>query len=206
MVKLGIGGQLGAGKSELAKILQELFSTDGDRATIINADEIAWQLYTSNSPVYKKILKTFGERVLDTQHQIDRKKLAQIVFASRMQLRKLNQIVHPVLIKELNQRLNKSPGEIKILDAALLFMWNKKIPLDIRILVRAPDEQKISRMAQKGFSGEEIKNRLRLQMSEDKMEELADFVITNDSSYEVFKERAQRLYQILRTYLKDKLS
>ncbi|MCS7258192.1 MAG: dephospho-CoA kinase [candidate division WOR-3 bacterium] len=205
MIKLGIGGQIGAGKSEVAKMLQEFFIADGYPTVIIKADEVAWGLYFPGSPVYKRILKAFGENILDSQNQIDRKKLAQIVFSHRKHLNFLNQIVHPPLIKEICVKLKNSPQEIKILDAALLFMWGNKVPLDLRILVRAPNCQKIIRMKKKGFQPNEIKKRLSFQMDEDKMETLADFVIINDSSYKVLHERTYKLYQIIKAYFKEKL-
>lgn len=198
MLKIGIGGQIGAGKTYIAKRLLNHFRKDSCRTQLIDADQIAWQLYRVDSPLYKKIVRVFGEHILNRQKEIDRKKLAEIVFENRNNLHRLNKIVHPALIKMIKSQMQSEDASVKILDAALLFFWGNKIPVDFRILVTAPLQQKIARMKKRGYNALVTKNRLQNQMQESEMEQFADFVIENNSSITELKKKIKKIYQILK--------
>jgi dephospho-CoA kinase len=205
VIKLGVGGQIGAGKTEVVKYLQKCFRADGYPTQIINADQIAWQLYLPQKPIYKRIVKAFGKEILDFEAQIDRAKLGQLVFSCPQKLQLLNKIIQPALIKKLRQELENPLDSVKILDAALLFTWYLKLPLDLRILVRAPYKAKIERLVKRGYSEADIKKRLKNQASEREMENLADFVLVNDQSLAVLQERTRKLYELIKLYFSDKL-
>lgn len=190
-IRIGIGGNLGSGKTTVAKELFKLFQSAGFKVSLIEADKIAWRLYkySPNNQIYQKIVETFGKGILNKHKEIDRKKLARVVFGNRKKLEKLNQIVHPELIKTLNHKLQINDNTIKILDAALLFYWGKKIKVDCRILVTAPKSHKISRMLKRGYSLKDILARLNQQMKEKAMRPMADFIIANNGSLAELKEK-----------------
>ncbi len=198
MLSIGIGGQIGTGKTYVAQQLIKLLHKDGYRTMRIDADQIAWSLYQLNTPVYKKIVRVFGKDVLQANKEIDRSKLADKVFTHKKNLQHLNQIVHPALIKHIKSQLQSNNGNVKILDAALLFFWGKKIPVDYRILVTAPLQEKIARMKKRGYRAQAVKERLRQQMKESEMKKSADFVIHNNSNLTKLNKKIKNLYQILK--------
>jgi dephospho-CoA kinase len=89
---------------------------------------------------------------------------------------------------------------MKILDAALLFLWGKKIPVNIRILVTAPAKQKIARMKKRGYNPIEVKTRLKRQIKESDMKADADFIINNNTTLAGLEDKTKKLYQILKNY------
>jgi len=206
MLSIGIGGNIGSGKTAVAKELCKLCKKDGVRVNLLDADQTAWELYKRNavsekrSAVYDKIIKAFGTGVLDNKGEIDRKKLGKIVFNNRKALQQLNMIVHPELIRQIKHELRKFDGTIKILDAALLFFWGKKIPVTYRVLVISPDKQKVVRMAKRGYNIKEVNSRLNQQMKESEMEKITDFVVNNNSTLNELKNKVKYLYLILKEY------
>ncbi|MEO0092360.1 MAG: dephospho-CoA kinase [candidate division WOR-3 bacterium] len=196
-IRIGIGGNLGSGKTTVAKELIKLFQNAGFKISLIEADKIAWKLYkySPNNQIYQKIVKTFGQGILDKHKKINRKALASVVFGNKAKLQKLNQIVHPELIRRLNHKLQRNNNTIKILDAALLFFWRKKIMVDYRILVTAPKAHKISRMLKRGYSLKDILARLNYQMKERDMRSMADFIIANNGTRAELKEKVKILYR-----------
>lgn len=191
MVRLviGLGGNLGAGKTTLAKIFQKW------GAKIIEADKIGWSLLKPTSPVYRKIIKTFGESILTRNRLVDRKRLANLVFAHPKRLSNLNRIIHPYLIAKIRAMIRKSKG-IVILDAALLFNWGLQKELDASILVCAPKKIKLKRVRKLGMSKKEAERRLSCQLNERAMAKKADFVIKNNSTKQALLRKAKLLWRL----------
>lgn len=99
MKVIGLTGPAGAGKNEVAKILRRR------GAMVIDADKLAHTLYIHRSPLWKKIVKTFGSDILTQTKEIDRKKLGAIVFSDHRKLKKLNKLVHPYLRKAIIKKI-----------------------------------------------------------------------------------------------------
>jgi dephospho-CoA kinase len=202
MLSIGIGGNIGSGKTTAAKELVRLYQKDKIKVKLIDADSLAWKLYKRNTQqqkpsVYDKIVKTFGSEILNRNQEIDRKKLGMVVFGNKQSLQNLNKIVHPALIKYINNEIKKSDAQVKILDAALLFFWGKKIPLTYRVLVASSDTNKIKRMADRGYKSAEVKMRLKNQLKESAMDARADFVVENNGTLKNLKNRIYLLYKII---------
>lgn len=198
MISIGIGGNIGSGKTTVAKELLKYFRKDKLKAKLIDADKIAWSVYRIKSKAYTNIVNTFGKSILDKRGKIIREKLAAVVFNKKAKLNKLNKIVHPALVSKIKHELKKNDADVKILDAALLFFWGKKIPVTYRILVTAPDKQKVARMENRGYNALQVKTRLKHQMKESTMEKSADFVINNDSTLNALKNKVKLLYEVLK--------
>jgi dephospho-CoA kinase len=120
-----------------------------------------------------------------------------VVFGNKKSLQNLNKIVHSALIKHINNEIKKSDAQVKILDAALLFFWDKKIPLTYRVLVSSSDTNKIKRMADRGYKSAEVKMRLKNQLKESAMNARADFVVENNGTLKNLKNRIYLLYKII---------
>lgn len=196
MLSIGIGGNIGSGKTTVTKELVKLYQKDGVKVKLIDADTIAWKLYKreSGSKMYKNIVKAFGNDMLDKKNEINRKKLGVVVFSDKKMLEILNKIVHPELVSRIKDELRKTDTQVKMLDAALLFLWGNKIPVNYRILVTAGEKQKVARTIKCGYNAIEVKARLKRQMSESEMEKMADFVINNNGNLKTLKSKLCFLY------------
>jgi dephospho-CoA kinase len=186
---IGIGGNIGSGKTTLAKIFAEF------GAKIVDADRIGWSLLKKSTKEYRKIIKTFGGSVLDKNRNIYRKKLGEIVFANPKKLHVLNRIVRPGLLSKVRQEIKKQKGMV-VLDAALLFYWELEKEMDAAILVSAPKWLKIERMKKAGFSKKETEERLAGQMLESVMDKRADFIIKNNGTKQELRNKAKELWQL----------
>ncbi|MEO0079308.1 MAG: dephospho-CoA kinase [candidate division WOR-3 bacterium] len=186
---IGIGGNIGAGKSSVANELRRY------GARVIDADRIAWQLLHKGTPEYRRLVQTFGPGILVKKTgQIDRRALGRVAFASRANLKRLNAILHPPLLERLRAEIARNKKGLVVVDAALLFTWGLEKEMDVSILVTAPDRLKLKRLTESGLSLEEAQSRLALQEPESKMWRRADFVFENKGSLAELKRKARALW------------
>jgi dephospho-CoA kinase len=156
--RIGIAGFMGAGKSTVARILA------GSAGTIIDADREAKMLMRSSVEIRKALSDAFGSQVIaDDEIRFDL--LGGTVFSSREKILALNAIVHPPLIKLLDNRLESAAGDPVILDAALLPLWPLGLAFDACLWVHAPAETRFSRLQRlhPEFDEAAILERMRLQ-------------------------------------------
>lgn len=192
---IGLTGGIASGKSSVSKILQK----QGEQ--VICADEIAHQVINKGGLAYDSVVKEFGDQILDTKKNIDRKKLGPLVFQNPQKLRKLNQAVHPAVISTIQERIQKAKDQnIKriFLDIPLLFEGETHQICDYIIVVYSPEKVMIERIKLRdGLNDEEIKNRLRSQISIEDKKSKADFVIDNSGSLESTKKQVLNLLESL---------
>ena len=191
---VGITGIIGSGKTLLAK----LFGDCG--AFIIDADKIGREVLENNSDVFTRVVEHFGGSILENDMTINRKKVAEIVFASEDHLRKLNAIIHPPMIKLIEDKvrdiviLNKYP--MVVVDAALIFEAGVEQRFDYIITVSASIENIIKRLSeQKGMPEMDVRLRMKSQISQEEKIDKAHFIIENNSTIEEFAERGRNLFQ-----------
>ncbi len=204
MVVIGLTGSLGTGKTTVATMLAQL------GAKILDADQIAHQLIRSTGQCYQPIIKTFGKRIL-TRNRIDHKKMAQIVFSSSRDLKKLTQIIHPQVERVIRQHLKhfQSQGRVRavVLDVPLLFETRLNQLADVVVVVKANHALQIKRVcARLNISQSEALLRIRAQMPiKDKMR-LADYVVDNRNNLTILKKQVYKLWTKLQQPPKKKVS
>jgi len=196
-VIVGLTGGVSSGKSLVAGELKRL------GARIIDADEIAREVTCPGKDAYNGIVKEFGSGVLSPDGQINRKALGAIVFSDYEKLRRLNEITHPGIMREIVLRLSlfgeKYPGELLILDAPLLIEVGLHKTMDRVIVVYADEDKQIERLKKKdNLSDDEALKRIRAQIPLSKKRGYADFVIDNNGNVE------ETLKQVKDVYLKLK--
>ena len=179
-MKIGLTGNIAAGKSTVAKMLEKR------GAYILDADTIAHNLYQSNPKLIAQITTEFGDKVLDTDGKVNRKSLGQIVFSHKSKLETLNKIVHPIIRKEILTQVDikLAHHQTVVLEAALLFENNFLDSWDKVFLVTASDELRKQRLLAKGFSNQEALERISSQMPQEQKIPMADVVLENNSSYD----------------------
>ncbi|MCX6243295.1 MAG: dephospho-CoA kinase [Bacteroidetes bacterium] len=177
MLKVGLTGNIGSGKS----IIAEIFSSLG--VPIYHADRESWQFLFDES-VKNKIQSSFGDQVFNPDNLIDRKKLGSVVFSDPEALNTLNGILHPLVIKHFSEWcIEYSFSPYIINEAAIIFESGIANLFDKIIHVSCPKEIAIGRvMKRDGVDGNSVIDRMRFQMEDAVKADLADFVILNSGS------------------------
>jgi dephospho-CoA kinase len=174
MLKIGLTGGIGSGKTTIAKIFELL------NVPVYYADEASKRLYHTDKNLIASIKKHFGEDIY-TNEQLNRSKLAEIVFNDPAKLELLNQLVHPPTIRDAEEWMMKQKTPYAIKEAALLFESGASQGLDYIIGVQAPSNYRIKRVMERdGMKREEVINRANRQIDEEIKMRLCDFVIVNN--------------------------
>lgn len=186
---LGVTGSFGTGKTTVAKLLAD------SSVKLVSADEIAHKLIKPGSSCYKKIIKLFGSSLLRPDKKtIDRINLSRIVFKNKIMLKKLNQIVHPVVIKEIKEQIKKTARKRVILDIPLLYESGLDKLADKVIVVKAVRDKQIRRLLNKtGLRRQEIIERIKSQIPLSDKLCRADFIIDNSGSLEQTEKQIKKL-------------
>lgn len=176
MIKIGITGGIGSGKTTVCKVFELL------GVPVYYADIEAKQILNSNLEVKKNIITTFGNSVLNDEDKIDKKKLASLVFNNKENLEKLNSIVHPAVREHFENWIQQHSTQKYILkEAAILFESGSYKLVDKIITVVAPLELKISRTIQRDkVTQAEVELRISNQLNDDEKIKRSQFVIHND--------------------------
>ena len=174
MLKIGITGGIGSGKSTVAKLFEVL------GIPVYAADEAGRRLMNENEIVKKKVKELFGEAAY-TNETLNRKYLADIVFNNEEQLARLNAIVHPATLKDADDWMNSQHSPYAIKEAAILFESGAHEHLDYVIGVSAPAPLRIRRAMQRdNVTREQVIVRMNRQIDETIKMRLCDFIIYND--------------------------
>ena len=178
MIIIGITGNLASGKSETAR----LFKKHG--AVVFDADAAAKRAVKKGTPVYKAIVKIFGEEYLRPNKDLDRKKLARRVFSRPKDLKTLNTLIHPGVIFEVFNVIHRLKGRkgVLALDVPLLFESRMESLADFTLVVRSTRKRMLERAGKKGLSGPLARKILSTQWPIAKKARLADFVIDNNGT------------------------
>ncbi|MEU3335958.1 dephospho-CoA kinase [Streptomyces sp. NPDC006668] len=190
MVKVGLTGGIGAGKSEVSRLLVEC------GAVLIDADRIAREVVEPGTPGLAAVVEAFGEDVLTADGSLDRPGLGSIVFADPDRLAVLNSIVHP-LVGARSRELEQAAAEdaVVVHDVPLL-AENGLAPLyDLVIVVDASPETQLDRLVRlRGMTEQDARARMAAQASREKRLEIADIVIDNDVPLEELRRRVKDVW------------
>lgn len=174
MLKIGITGGIGSGKSTVAKIF-EVFGIP-----VYYADDAAKNLMNENSEVRHQLVTLFGDETY-TNGILNRPYISKIVFNDPEKLTRLNAIIHPATIKHAEAWMQQQHSPYAVKEAALIFESGAQKNLDYVIGVFAPVALRLQRaMKRDNASRDEIEARMKKQMDEEKKMQLCDFIIIND--------------------------
>ena len=219
MLRVGLTGGLGSGKSTVAAMLREL------GAQVIEADELGRALMEPGQAVYAEIVRVFGVEVAGPDGRLNRPKLAQLAFEGG-RLQELNAIVHPAVIAEqrrwMEQVFARDPGAVAVVESALIFEvardarargesdgvladWRNRF--DHIIVLTAPDEVKVARYATRIASSGPAREaalgdarvRLARQVPDAEKAARADYVIENTGDVDGLRAQVDRVWQQLKT-------
>lgn len=200
---LGVTGGVASGKSTVANMFREL------GAHLIDFDVIARQIVAPHKPAWEDIVAYFGKKILLKDSNIDRRKLADIVFNNTGKRKKLESFTHPRIHQEFEKMIHKSfandPSAITQVVIPLMIEWNLQHRFHKILVVYIPQELQIERLVNRdGISLAMAQNMLNAQMPMDEKIPYADFVIHNEKSLEGTKKQVAKVWQILKRLQKEK--
>ena len=198
MLRVGLTGGIGSGKSEVSRRLA------ARGAVLVDADVAAREVVEPGSPGLGQIVAVFGPEVVRPDGRLDRERLGEIVF-SRPELRaKLNAIVHPLVHERMRQVEQEGirsagPSAIVVHDVPLLAENGLASGFDVVVVVDAPENVQVERLAaSRGMSPEHARERMAAQASRDQRRAVADIVIDNSGTLEDLERRVNEVWVGLR--------
>ncbi|MCU0372968.1 MAG: dephospho-CoA kinase [Ignavibacteria bacterium] len=192
-ILVGITGGIGSGKSEVCRMLAKT------GIKVIYADFMAKELYKKDKKLAAEIVKAFGKDVLNFQGVISLTKLREIVFKNKTNFRKINNIVHPVVIKQLMNHIKPLKQKIVLIESALVFDTAFHSYLDYVIMVYSNKKNRIDRIvARDGARKSEVEKIMSYQLDEKIKIEKSDFVVVNNKSFEDLEKDIRFLGKLLK--------
>ena len=177
MIKVGITGGIGSGKSVVCSVFDKL------GIPVFSADNAAIALMEKNQLVKTRLIALLGNDIYLKNGALDRKKMAGIIFNDQIVLRKVNEIVHPAVRNEFNSWAEKQTSVYVVQEAAILFESGQTGFFDKIVLVIAPLEMRIERVMQRdNTTRDKVLERMKNQWPDTKKIEQSDFVVLNDNS------------------------
>ena len=176
MLKVGITGGIGSGKTTVCRVFEVL------GIPVFYADDAAKSIMHTDARLREDIIKGFGKDSYTINGDLDRKYIAAIVFSNKEQLVKLNALIHPVVFRAFESWVGEQKDVPYVLkEAALLFESDAYKMCDQSILVKSPEALKFERiMVRDQITLEEVRLRMDRQFSDEKKEKMADHLITNN--------------------------
>ncbi len=191
MLKVGITGGIGSGKSSVCEVWRSL------GVQVINADDLAKAIMVNNSTVREALVDSFGEQAYHSDGSLNRSFLARQAF-EKGRVQELNAIVHPHIparIEELMRNAEREGLPLTVYEAALLLQNGRPDYLDSIVLVLADKEQRLEWVQQRDeTSAELVLNRINKQQDFSKLSPLADVVLENNGTLEELNQKAETLH------------
>ncbi len=199
MLRIGVTGSPGAGKSEVARRLARY------GAEVLEADRIAHGLYEPGGPAYDSLVAAFGRDILSSDGAVNREAVRRRLLADPSALARLNSAVHPPLVDFLRRRLERAGQESPtagktalVVDAALLLEWGMERDFDSLIVVDAPEELRRARMLRRPGGSTEFFNLLSAgQLPPEEKRARADYVIDSSGSLEELYRRVDEIWPLI---------
>ncbi len=186
---IGLTGNIGTGKSTVAHMLGQL------GAQVIDADSVAHELLRRDTPTWREVVEEFGSAIVGEDMSIDRAKLGRIVFADPQALARLEAILHPAVVQEVDRRICTSDARVLVVEAIKLIEAGMHRRYDAVWVVTCRPEQQVTRlMAQRGMTREEIWRRAEAQSPQSEKVALADVAIDNSLSLSQTRAQVKRAW------------
>ncbi|RSN58099.1 dephospho-CoA kinase [Actinomadura sp. WAC 06369] len=193
MLKVGLTGGIGSGKSEVSARLS------GHGAVVIDADRIAREVVEPGTPGLAAVVREFGDGVLLPSGGLDRAKVGSIVFNDADRLAALNAIVHPLVGERMQELMDAAPADaVVVYDVPLLVENGLKDMYDVVVVVDAPEEAQLDRLtSRRGMTEADARARMANQASRDERRAVADHVIDNSGDLGKLHAQVDALWEAL---------
>ena len=190
MLKVGVTGGIGSGKTLVCSIISAM------GYPVFNSDDQAKKILFQSKDLHDKLKEIFGEEII-VNGIPDKVSLAKIVFSSKEKLKMLNELIHPLVRISFEEWILKQKSKIVIKEAAILIESGAYKECDKIIVVKSPEELRIKRvMKRDSVTEEEVKMRMKNQLSSNELMKFADFVIENDESHALLPQINLILFEL----------
>ncbi|MFK3614990.1 MULTISPECIES: dephospho-CoA kinase [Corynebacterium] len=190
MLKVGLTGGMGSGKSTVARRFAEL------GAVIIDADQIARDVVEPGEPALAELAEAFGGGILLDDGSLNRGELAKRAFVSAEKTELLNSITHPRIEQRTEEQFNAAGDAIIVFDSPLLIEMGQSEAQDLVVVVHTPVEVRLDRLVEsRGVNREDAKQRIAKQISDDKRLQFADVVLENSGTEEDLVRQVDRIWE-----------
>ena len=187
---LGITGGVGAGKSRILEILKQEYG-----ARIIQADQVAAALEAPGEPGLLALTELFGTEILDRDGSLDRKAFARRIFTDEKALDMVNQVIHPMTWKKIQEMLEQEPCPVTAVEAALFNEESRSLCRHL-VFIDTSEENRILRLMEgRGYSREKCLNIMKNQPDRAYFLQLSDYVIDNNGSLEAVRSQVRRMME-----------
>ena len=196
MLKVGLTGGIGSGKSEVSKFFHKW------GAFILDADKEAKKIIDKNEKAQQEIIKEFGSDVINIDNKIDKQKLARVAFQDEFHQLNLNSIIHPYVFKKIDETFDKikldNKHKIFVVDAALIYESGADTHMDYVIVVTSLLRYRTERvMSRQNITRDDFMKRVSLQWLDGDKEHLADFIIQNNSDLKSLEKESKNIFESL---------
>lgn len=187
---LGITGGVGAGKSRILEILKQEYG-----ARIIQADQVAAALEAPGEPGLLALTELFGTEILDRDGSLDRKAFARRIFTDEKALDMVNQVIHPMTWKKIQEMLEQEPCPVTAVEAALFNEESRSLCRHL-VFIDTSEENRILRLMEgRGYSREKCLDIMKNQPDREYFLQLSDYVIDNNGSLEAVRSQIRRMME-----------
>ena len=196
MLRVGLSGGIGSGKSTVARALARR------GAVVIDADAIAREVVEPGQPALAAVVERFGPEVMDGEGRLDRPRLAALVFDDAGARADLNAIVHPRVAVETARRIAAAPSDAVVVIDVPLLAEAARAGYDVVVIVEAPEAVRVERLVGRGMSEGDARRRMAAQASDAERRRLADVILDNSGSENDLDPQIDALWAQLTASLK----
>jgi dephospho-CoA kinase len=189
MLMVGLTGGIGSGKSTVAAMLV------ARGAVVVDADLIARQVVEPGTPALEKLVERFGAEILTRDGALDRAALAERAFVTDETKQDLEAITHPAIAEEFMRQVGAAPPDgIVVHDVPLLVESARNFPYDAVIVVEAPKETRLDRLASRGIPRADAERRMAMQASDEQRREVATWVLDNAGDLAALEQQVDEVW------------
>lgn len=188
-VTVAVTGGIGAGKSTVSRLLAD------HGATVVDSDQVARDVVAPDSPGLRQVIETFGPAVLAADGSLDRPAMAQIIFSDSAARERLEAIIHPLVRAEFERvKASAAPDGVVINDIPLLRSATEAAPFDVVVLVTATLTVRLQRLAQRGMTEKDARERIAAQIDDEERRQFADIEIANNADHDALTAQIARVW------------
>jgi dephospho-CoA kinase len=192
ILRAGLTGGIASGKSTVRELLADL------GCHTIDADKLVHELYEPGRAGHAALLATYGRAILRDDDTVDREKLAAIAFSSHEEAKKLNALIHPIVVAATEDLLARVEDGIAVVEATLMIESGGRERYDKLVIVDVERSVQIARGVARGMAREEVERRIANQLPREQRLRWADYVIDNNGDRAQLETETRRVHELLR--------
>ena len=189
MLRIGLTGGIGSGKSTVSRLLAER------GAVIVDADRIAREVVEPGTPGLEAVVASFGDVILAADGSLDRPALAAVVFSAPEARARLDAIIHPLVRERAAHVAAAAPPEAVVVhDVPLLVETGQGTSYDLVVVVEADAATRVARLVRRGLTAEDARARIAAQATDEQRRSVADVVLDNSGAPDALAAQVDRLW------------